>query len=114
VSRTWYQINETCWDCGSPIGDPHAGGCDVARCELTGMQRISCSSVERVNHSCGDALHDGFWPGDLAAASLGFWTYWDGAEWQTCAPTHPRAMPDLNRLSRDARWHPVYQVWVNK
>ena len=120
-----------CGDCGAQPGQPHTPGCDVARCLYTGMQRIACDSgawraygpeeegdeqPDDFHEDCGEDVWAGEWPGDEDCRRLGLWCYWeDGRGWVECAPDHPKATEDLNRLrppfaawDRDARrWEAV-------
>jgi hypothetical protein len=41
-------MRERCPDCAAPLGEPHSGGCDVARCRTCGGQRISCGCPDYV------------------------------------------------------------------
>lgn len=47
-----------CNDCGVDVGAEHADGCDVARCLVTGLQRLSCGE----EHDCGADVWTGKWP----------------------------------------------------
>jgi hypothetical protein len=55
-----------CWDAavgtefGDVLGQPHVDRCDVARCLVTGLQRIGCDAV----HDCGTDTWSGRWPGE--------------------------------------------------
>lgn len=81
-----------CWDCQVQIGEPHDGGCDVARCLWTGGQRLTCDGLDPEPHDCGHDRHNGYWPGERECIEFGWYTS-DGG-------------PDLNRLHlpREARW----------
>ena len=35
-------LRESCLDCAAKIGDTHYEGCDWARCQVCGYQRLSC------------------------------------------------------------------------
>jgi len=55
-----------CPDCAVAVGKPHEydeydGGCDVARCLVTGLQRLMCDR----NHDHGRDIWTGWWPGLL-------------------------------------------------
>lgn len=87
---------DTCPDCAVQPGQLHEDGCDVARCRLTGGQRLQCS------HD-GDGCRTvwaGCWPGEVECAELGWWTLWDEQRgWLEATADTPGAMADLNRLS---------------
>lgn len=86
-----------CPDCAVSIGVDHAGGCDVARCVVTGRQRLACVLAEDPGHDCGADVWTGEWPGVADALRLGFTTE-DG--------------PDLNRLAPPfAVWSPAARRW---
>lgn len=110
-----------CNDCGVPVGTPHQQGCDVARCTVTGHQRIQCEGELHVYNgreygehegACGDDIWTGAWPGVIACAALGWWCV--GPPWRACSPDHPDASPDLNRLAVEARWNPATQRYVKR
>lgn len=42
--------DNVCPDCAAPAGEAHDAGCDVARCLVTGLQRLGC----RAGHDCGE------------------------------------------------------------
>jgi hypothetical protein len=85
-------------DCGVAVGKAHIshrqGGCDVARCLVTGLQRLSCTR----HHNHGRDVWSGGWPGDLDCEQLG-WMLGPG-------------LPDLNRLYTEAVWNPERCLWV--
>lgn len=49
---------EFCPDCAVRAGGEHDDGCDVARCLVTGGQRLMCDE----DHDCGRQLWSGRWP----------------------------------------------------
>jgi len=88
-----------CPDCGVGVGSQHIydeydGGCDVARCLVSGWQRLMCDA----DHDCGREVWTGFWPGHIDCERLG---------WMLGPGFH-----DLNRLLLDARWDPDRRAWV--
>ncbi|HMG62790.1 MAG TPA: hypothetical protein VK599_07570 [Streptosporangiaceae bacterium] len=107
----------SCGDCGARPGEAHEGGCDVARCLITGSQRLSCCMVHEPGPRCDGDIWSGRWPGEDDAIRLGWYCYFapevtTGATgWIRCAPEHPRARPDLNRLAQDARWDRALMRW---
>lgn len=89
----------TCPDCAVAVGEPHEydeydGGCDVARCLVTGLQRLMCD----LDHDCGRDVWTGWWPGLVDCEQLG-WMIGPG-------------LPDLNRLYTEATWDPARCLWV--
>jgi hypothetical protein len=111
---------EACKDCHVEPGTAHSEGCDVARCMLTGIQRIqhdcaphcdSCSCTP-----CEPDIWTGEWPGVAECREFGWWCYFgpDHGErgWVRCAADDPRARPDLNRLLFDAVWDPNIKRWT--
>jgi hypothetical protein len=127
-----------CGDCGAEIGEPHASGCDVARCLWTGLQRIQCDKglaaacckvlrsadapdladdlayhldLDDPDHDCGEDIWTGEWPDKADAAALGWYSYF-GPPWIRCSADHPEATPDLNRLVLDGRWDREAKRWV--
>jgi hypothetical protein len=90
----------TCPDCFVAVGTAHISydydGCDVARCLVTGRQRLSCEA----DHDCGLDVWSGWWPGDLDCQYLG-WMLGPG-------------MPDLNRLYTEGVWDPERCLWVKR
>lgn len=98
----------SCQDCGAQPGQPHADGCDTARCLQTGMQRLSCT----MRHNCGDDIWAGQWPGEADAIRLGWYSRFTDHGWQRCGPGDPGAGPDLNRLRpMSARWDKKTRRW---
>lgn len=98
-----------CGDCAVPAGTAHEQGCDVARCLVTGMQRIACSR----RHDCGADVWTGTWPGDAECREFGWFALFSADDgWERCSADEPGAMPDLNRLVCEARWDPAAQRWV--
>jgi hypothetical protein len=87
-----------CPDCDVAVGKAHLShdydGCDVARCLVTGLQRLSCEA----DHDHGQDVWSGWWPGELDCQYLG-WMLGPG-------------MPDLNRLYTEAVWDPERCLWV--
>ena len=99
-----------CGDCGVKAGGVHDDGCDVARCMATGQQRLSCDG----GHDCGRGVWTGEWPGDAECREFGWWVQdrcEEGLGFVPCAPDAPEAMPDLNRLARDAYWDATTGRW---
>lgn len=92
----WYS-DDPCPDCGVGLRIAHGQDCDVARCVFTGLQRISC---EGEDHRCGNAVHDGYWPGQKDCARLG-WTLRHGDQ----------AMADLHRLLTEGVWNRERGCW---
>ncbi len=70
LDRLWDEASRnlgSCSDCGVPAGDPHNYGCDVAQCEKTGAQRLTCGCGD-----CGADVWDGVWPGTRDCYELRF------------------------------------------
>lgn len=89
----------TCPDCAVAVGEAHIydecdGGCDVARCLVTGLQRLMCD----LDHDCGRDVWTGWWPGLVDCERLG-WMLGPG-------------FPDLNRLYTETTWDPARCAWV--
>ena len=60
-------MTKKCPDCGAAVGVSHHQDCDVARCSLCGVQRLSCV------HADGDGdggIWTGEWPGLLECREL--------------------------------------------
>lgn len=89
-----------CPDCAVHPGQPHADGCDVARCADCGHQFITCDC-----DGSEPLPWSGEWPGVAEAREFGWYAYLHPARgWVRCAADHPGAQPDLNRLYIDATW----------
>jgi hypothetical protein len=92
---------DRCPDCDVAVGEAHIhdevrGGCDVARCLVTGRQRLMCDLED--HDDCGRDLWSGWWPGHLDCERLG-WMLGPG-------------FPDLNRLYTEAVWDRQRCAWV--
>jgi hypothetical protein len=124
-----------CHDCGANPGEPHADGCDVARCLVTGRQRLSCSTIifppgadpdralpagdfefgdAHPGEDCGHDVWTGQWPGDAECREYGFWSRFTDQGWVQCSPGHPDATEDLNRLVTECRWDRGQRRWVRR
>ncbi|MEU4511749.1 hypothetical protein AB0G05_19835 [Nonomuraea wenchangensis] len=104
-----------CPDCAAEPGQPHQLGCDVARCPVCGVQRLSCSVHEGAELF---SIWTGRWPGAAECERLGYWaTFAPGTGWISCNRDHPGATHDLNRLYVEAargllRWDVSRQEFV--
>ncbi len=99
-----------CNDCGVQPGEPHAEGCDVARCLAHGTQRIQCGP----GHDCGQDIWSGRWPGVAECEEFGWWTVfvpYGDPSWRPVPPGTPGAVPDLTRLVTEATWDPSAKRW---
>jgi hypothetical protein len=108
-----------CPDCGVKVGATHADGCDVARCLVTGGQRLSCGALrELVPHpgrGHGKDVWTGRWPGAAECEEFDWWAQFCGTKgWAPCTPDSPGAQPDLNRLVTDAKWDESARRWVRR
>jgi hypothetical protein len=92
-TRTKVSGEPCCPSCEVAIGHPHVEDCDVARCLVTGLQRLSCEH----EHNCGNDTWSGRWPGETDCERLG-WMIGPG-------------LPDINRLLAEATWNPATQQW---
>lgn len=91
----------TCPDCAVAVGEPHVydecdGGCDVARCLDTGLQRLLCDLDH--DRDCGRDIWTGWWPGLVDCEQFGW--------------MHGPGFPDLNRLYTEATWDRARCAWV--
>ncbi|WP_436499544.1 hypothetical protein [Actinokineospora sp. HUAS TT18] len=92
-------FRERCPDCDVAVGEAHihdeyGSGCDIARCQATGLQRLICDT----DHDCGREVWTGWWPGLLDCERLG-WMHGPGS-------------PDLRRLYTEATWDIDQHAWV--
>lgn len=97
-----------CSRCGVPVGAAHLPECVIARCLVTGYQRVQC--VEQHDH--GLEIWSGVYPGTLDAIELGLWARLDpGHGWLPATPADDDAIPDLNALRRRCHWDAARQRW---
>lgn len=89
---------EPCHDCSVAAGEAHLDGCDVARCLVTGLQRLSCME----DHDCGCDVWRASWPGnaecikyDLILGEL----------------PNGEILGDLNTLYVKGTWNRAKQRW---
>ena len=66
-----------CGDCAVKPGEPHTGGCDVARCLETGDQRLSCGE----DHDHGRDIWTGVWPGEAECIEFGWYSVFTERGW---------------------------------
>lgn len=59
----------TCPSCGVTPGNCHRRNCDVEKCSVCGLQRLSCGQCK--GHDPIFARWTGFWPGKLESDALG-------------------------------------------
>jgi hypothetical protein len=107
----------SCGDCGAKPGERHSDGCDVARCLVTGRQRLSCDvgavvfgwPETRPHDDCGSQVWPGEWPGVAECEEFGWHSFFEspGRGWVRCEAGDPRAGTDLNRLHAETDWDPV-------
>jgi hypothetical protein len=91
-----------CPDCGVEPGQLHEDGCDVARCRLTGEQRLQCDHTKE--DGCNTAW-EGEWPGLEECRELGWYAALvPGRGWVECGPNDEGACEDLNRLIIKCVW----------
>lgn len=114
-------LDDRCPDCQVSPGEEHHGECDVARCLLTGMQRLICRVTEvfmgptHPGQRCGRDIWTGEWPGVMECREFGWYVYMSPrAGWLPCAPDYPGATEDLNRLHAEAVWCRVRQRFVKR
>lgn len=82
-------LEHNCPDCWAAKGETHGGGCDVARCQVTGRQRLSCPAFGTEGaHDCGMNVWTGEWPAD-------------GIPQTYVGPLTPEAVASLARVGRD-------------
>lgn len=97
----------SCGDCAAKPGDPHSDGCDVARCLVTGIQRLQCTG----RHDCGSQVWSGAWPGDAECEEFDWWAEESEAtkQWfrQNGWPVSDQPHHDLNRLHMETDWDPA-------
>lgn len=98
-----------CGDCGARPGERHSDGCDVARCLVTGGQRISCGVFGgEVEHDCGNQAWTGEWPGIAECEEFDWWAFESPAsqKWmqEEGVPGWDKPHHNLNRLAPECEW----------
>lgn len=82
-----------CPGCGVLPHYEHDDGCDVARCQETGFQRLTCHE----DHACGHDIWTGEWPGVAECIEFGWF--------------QPDGHADLNRLYAESMDSPPSVRW---
>lgn len=105
-----------CNDCGATPGTAHSEGCDIARCTLTGQQRIQHDCGPHCDTCtctpCDPDIWTGEWGGVAECREFGWYSYFNAIHgWMRCEPERPGAQPDLNRLLMEAVWNPATKRW---
>jgi hypothetical protein len=127
VTGTLEAGRDSCPDCGAETGQPHDDGCDVARCLVTGRQRLMCDGLHAdepvpgcyVPLDCGQDAWTGQWPGEAECAEYGWYAYFRAPRsgeqhgaWEPCDPGHPDAVADTTRLILACTWDRGQHRWV--
>lgn len=112
---------ESCRQCQVQPGEAHEDGCGVARCMLTGQQRIQHDCADHCDTCncvpCPPDIWTGEWPGVAECREFGWWCYfvpYGDPSWVPCGPEHPDAQPDLNRLHVEAVWDAAAKRWRHR
>lgn len=108
------EITPNCPDCGVAVGEPHVGGCDIARCLVTGWQDIACGGETHVfkgrwygehEGECGEDVWTGYFPGVQECWEYGLYAKLvPGRGWVPTTEDDPDASEDLNRLVSIYKW----------
>jgi hypothetical protein len=91
---------DTCPDCGVPLGRKHEEWCDVQRCPHCGGQALGCVGFDP--NDPGREPWTGKWPGEADCERLGYFVNDD------------RDFPDLDRLFRECDWNRERQRWEDR
>lgn len=91
----------TCPDCAVSPGELHLDRCDVARCAITGYQRLGCTHY---GTAC-NTRWTGEWPGSAECIEYGFLIDLGPGD---------ESMPDLNRLYVECDWDVDQQRMVRR
>jgi hypothetical protein len=91
---------DTCPDCGVPLGRKHEEWCDVQRCPHCGGQALGCVGFDP--NDPGREPRTGKWPGEADCERLGYFVNDD------------RDFPDLDRLFRECDWNRERQRWEDR
>lgn len=109
--RLALEIQTLCPRCLVEVGVPHTQDCVIARCLITGRQRVQCSE----DHDCGQQEWSGVYPGTLDAIELGLWSRLEPTlGWVPSTPEDEDAIPDLNTLLHRCYWDATGQRWIEK
>jgi hypothetical protein len=113
----------SCGDCGANPGEEHDDGCDVARCLVTGRQRISCDMLTTVfgyreslpHDDCGSQVWSGEWPGAAECEEYDWWAHESPAsqKWmqENGVPGGDKPHHNLNRLAVECEWDAAACRW---
>lgn len=92
------QYRELCPDCGVKVGYCHKLNCDVERCSVCGLQKLSCDCKW---HKRGKSRWTGYWPYVLECANLGWFCKFENRKWVDVTIDDPDAIANLNRYIKE-------------
>jgi hypothetical protein len=96
--------DERCPCCGVLPGEWHLRGCEVEQCPYCGGQALRCDSPDDPIPLDDRLRWTGQWPGEAEAIQFGWFCKRGRSGWKPCRKYDPEAVPDLNRVRREAVW----------
>jgi hypothetical protein len=109
---------QPCPGCQARPGQAHQADCLCADCLHTGLRRQACAADQQQRgiapedrHDCGTDTWPGYDRTARDAINLGWATLGDHRSIKV-AIDHPDAVPDIDRLVRQAAWNPDTHTWA--
>jgi hypothetical protein len=106
---------ERCRNCDVSVGQLHELGCTVESCPYCGGQLITCGHMRSLKRRPPDDDRlpwEGLCTGAAECIQWGWYARRATVGWVPCNQDEPDAIPDLNRLRKDARWDRPSKKWV--
>ena len=115
------ESSANCPSCGAKPSELHKLGCEVERCPRCGRQLYLCihyllGAVKPPPPNEERMPWTGEWPGVSECREFGWFAKRNqsGPGYVPCSANDPEAVPDLNRLRKEAAWDALQKRFVKK